>query len=583
MDKTVSRRPLSKTSAQRCLFCSVLLALSVTVKTFYVAAAPIAATCPQRCMQFSIVIATYNRRRLLDRAIASAFGQTHACEVVVVDDCSSDDTPDWVEQLRHSLPPDQRDRFVYLRNSHNLGHSVSVNRGVEAARGSWIKLLDDDDYLHQDCLAEFARAIQTHAQRFRDGLRPPAALCSCQALQVDLQGHELGRTPRTGPGQAYFIPQEDVHYGMLVELVPFGTPVQVAFRREAFLQARGWNSQFDTNFDDIDAWIRIAQYGDAIFLNQCLAFRTIWDGAYNQQFSFDLRLDTNWSIKQKIHGLVNERFQQQMPQRQTMHSYLRLHWGMVALKHRQWVKALKIAGPGLWSLRGWSMMLATRLNRYRQALAWTYRDTQRYLKRQLQIWLRTRSPHSLLRGGWLNLRWQQTRLRLQLAGQLWHRGMLWAAVLMWQAAIVRGMLALVLDPLARWAQRSPQRRAWALRWTVEFWGLLDRDLSWVSRFRQSLVPPLPAYRSRPRRAMPQRMTTGLRQWIDRLRLFQARQLWQQGAYRQAVRVFLPLLARPIAWRWLWSICWPRSRRPLVRRFVLLEMPLPPSDSVSSSR
>lgn len=520
-------------------------------------------------MQFSIVIATYNRRRLLDRAIASALAQTHPCEVVVVDDCSSDDTPEWVAQLRRSLPIERRDQLVYLRNGVNLGHSASVNRGVEVSRGDWIKLLDDDDYLDRHCVAEFARAIHAHERRFSDGLRPPAALCSCQALQVDLQGNELGRTPRTGPGLAYFIPQEDIHYGMLVELVPFGTPAQVAFRREAFLRARGWDSKFDTNFDDIDAWTRIAEHGDAIFLNQCLAFRTVWDGAYNRQFSVDRRFDTNWSIKQKIHGLVSDRFQQRVPQSQAMQSYLRLHWGIVALKHGQWLQALTIVGPSLLSPRGWALMMTTRLNRWRQAVTWSYRDTQRYLKQQLRTWVRMRSPQSLLRGGWFKLRWQQMRFRLRLARRLWEQGAWWAAIFVVKTVAVRWVIALVLDPLVRWAQRSPGRRAWALRGSSKVWRWLDRDLAFLTHLSN---PPL-MIRRVTKRPQPPRMTARLRLWVDRLRLVQMRRLWHKGDRLQSCRLLLPLLLRPQGWALL--LRYGLSHRPLVRRFVLLENPPSP--------
>jgi glycosyltransferase involved in cell wall biosynthesis len=44
------------------------------------------------------------------------------------------------------------DRIIFHRNSQNLGHSASVNKGVEIAKGNWIKLLDDDDYrLYRTC------------------------------------------------------------------------------------------------------------------------------------------------------------------------------------------------------------------------------------------------------------------------------------------------------------------------------------------------------------------------------------------------------------------------------------------------
>jgi len=85
----------------------------------------------------SVVIPTYNRADLLDRAIASAVNQTHpAYEVIVVDDGSSDDTPArcaaWGSRIR------------YVRTA-NAGVSVARNTGISLAQGQWIALLDSDD------------------------------------------------------------------------------------------------------------------------------------------------------------------------------------------------------------------------------------------------------------------------------------------------------------------------------------------------------------------------------------------------------------------------------------------------------
>jgi GT2 family glycosyltransferase len=72
-----------------------------------------------RFMKFSVVITTYNRLNLLRRAIDSALNQTIECEVVVVDDCSSDDTEAYVKSLGNQV--------VYYRNEVNKGHAASVN------------------------------------------------------------------------------------------------------------------------------------------------------------------------------------------------------------------------------------------------------------------------------------------------------------------------------------------------------------------------------------------------------------------------------------------------------------------------
>ncbi|HEY9803624.1 MAG TPA: glycosyltransferase family 2 protein [Leptolyngbyaceae cyanobacterium] len=291
-------------------------------------------------MKFSVLITTYNRVNLLRRAIDSALQQTVPCEVVVVDDYSTDETQSYVSSLGDSV--------VYHRNEVNQGHSAAVNTGVEKASGDWIKFLDDDDYLDVKCIEQMCEAI---------ALCPDAVICSCIAAQVDSNGVELSRTPKTGPGLAFYIPQSDIHYGMLLELVPFGTPVQVACRRDAFLKTGGWDAQLNTNCDDIDSWIKIAQFGHAIFLNQCLAYRTIWPGAYNQKFSLKQRLNTNILMKEKIYALVDEKHRLQIPSLDDIKNYLKLHWSIVALKQKNLPSFLTMLDTSILSISAWKLLL----------------------------------------------------------------------------------------------------------------------------------------------------------------------------------------------------------------------------------
>jgi len=300
-------------------------------------------------MKFSVVITTYNRLDLLKRAIDSACNQTIECEVVVADDCSSDDTQAYIQSLG--------DKIVYHRNEVNQGHAATVNAGVAKASGDWIKFLDDDDYLAANCIEEITKAI---------ALRPDAVICSCVAAQVDANEVELSRTPEVGPGLAFYIPQADIHYGMLLELVPFGTPVQVACRRDAFLKTGGWDSTLDANCDDIDSWIKIAQFGDAIFLNQCLAYRTIWTGAYNQKFSLARRLATNILMKEKIYALVNEEHRLKIPRFQDTKNYLKLHWSIVALKQKNIQSFLSMIDLSALSPQSWKFLLSATLSRRTQ-------------------------------------------------------------------------------------------------------------------------------------------------------------------------------------------------------------------------
>jgi glycosyltransferase involved in cell wall biosynthesis len=289
-------------------------------------------------MTFSIVITTFNRVELLRRAVASALAQTRPCEVVIADNASTDGTQAYVESLGN--------RVIYRRNPTNLNHAGAVNAGVGAATGDWVKLLDDDDYLAPHCIATMETAI---AQR------PAAVICSSQAAQVDSHGQELSRTAAVGPGQVFYIPQSAIHYGMLLDMVPFGTPAQVAIRRDAFLKSGGWDLAM-TSCDDIDSWIRVAQFGDALFINDCLAYRTLWAGSYDKKIALHRHLDTSLLIKSRIYQRVHESYRPKLPSMPIINRYLHLHWGLVALKQGRIATALGLGLPGVISVKAWQLL-----------------------------------------------------------------------------------------------------------------------------------------------------------------------------------------------------------------------------------
>lgn len=87
--------------------------------------------------QISVVIPTFNRADLLERALASIARQSFpASEVLIVDDGSDDETR---EMVGAKFPA-----FEVL-SQPNRGVSSARNRGIRATRHEWIALLDSDD------------------------------------------------------------------------------------------------------------------------------------------------------------------------------------------------------------------------------------------------------------------------------------------------------------------------------------------------------------------------------------------------------------------------------------------------------
>jgi glycosyltransferase involved in cell wall biosynthesis len=93
-------------------------------------------------MRVSVVIPTYQRAALVERAVRSVLAQTVAAhEIVVVDDGSTDGT---AERLREAFPHGACPQ-VRLEVQGQRGVSAARNRGIGRAAGDWIALLDSDD------------------------------------------------------------------------------------------------------------------------------------------------------------------------------------------------------------------------------------------------------------------------------------------------------------------------------------------------------------------------------------------------------------------------------------------------------
>jgi succinoglycan biosynthesis protein ExoO len=96
---------------------------------------------PGGLVEFSVIIPAYNVSGIIGRAIRSASAQTFSpLEILVINDCSTDDTVEVVRALGREIPS-----IRLLSTPANGGPSAARNVGLRAAKGDWIALLDSDD------------------------------------------------------------------------------------------------------------------------------------------------------------------------------------------------------------------------------------------------------------------------------------------------------------------------------------------------------------------------------------------------------------------------------------------------------
>lgn len=129
----------------------------------------------------SVVIPTYQRRAMLQRAVESALGQTYQhIEVIVSDDHSTDGT---LKYLQGVAARDKRLTFHSNLLSRGVGN---WNHALSHARGQLIKMLFDDDWMEPTCLQRCVAALQT---------RPRCCLVAMPAWNHPADGRQASAGP----------------------------------------------------------------------------------------------------------------------------------------------------------------------------------------------------------------------------------------------------------------------------------------------------------------------------------------------------------------------------------------------------
>jgi len=198
----------------------------------------------------SVVIPTYAHRDFVMATLESVWAQTFAdYEVIAVNDGSPDDTDTLLRPLAAA------ERMIYL-TQENAGQAAARNRGIGAARGEFIALLDDDDLWPPDKLARQIEAMRAP---------PDVALVYGPAVPIRADGGPIGAVERARlPIDIWDEgPSGDVHAAFALRNYIL-SPGQTLIRREALPQG-----PFDPALwgcDDLDLWLRLAERGKFVFL-----------------------------------------------------------------------------------------------------------------------------------------------------------------------------------------------------------------------------------------------------------------------------------------------------------------------------
>jgi len=122
--------------------------------------------CGQNC-SISVIIPTFNRAEMVCRCVQSVLDtKWPTLEVIVVDDCSPDDTAAKIKERFGEA-------VKYIRNEKNSFQAVSRNNGAKIATGDFFFFLDDDNIVDKDIFCEITKAFEENPKL---GLVAPMAV-----------------------------------------------------------------------------------------------------------------------------------------------------------------------------------------------------------------------------------------------------------------------------------------------------------------------------------------------------------------------------------------------------------------------
>src|SRR5262252_5104849 len=210
----------------------------------------------------SIVLATFDRRHSLPRAIASVLAQEGVCfELIVVDDASRDGTADYLATLA-----DPRIRMIVAER--NGGPSAARNLGLKAARAGIVAFLDSDD-------AYLPRRLAAPLAAFAADAGLVCTLSS--AIRHDRKRSRKARIPPIRLAPAAF------EWALICDLVPVEA-TSITIRRDAALAAGGFCERLRLT-EDREFLVRLARHGGAQLLSEPL-----WE-----KFWGDDNLSNDWA------------------------------------------------------------------------------------------------------------------------------------------------------------------------------------------------------------------------------------------------------------------------------------------------
>lgn len=209
--------------------------------------------------KIAVLIAHYNSGKYFAQAFESLLHQTEtAWEAVIVDDASTDGSPDLVESLIR-----EDSRFTLIKNTHNQGYVAALKRAVTASGAPIFVLLDPDDALEPEALE---KAIEAHEAHPDAGLVYANHFVCDGALQIQ-RVHECRQVTDLTAEESFLYHGEISHFA--------------SFKRKFFDRTEGVHL-FNKRAPEVDLYLKMCEVAPVFHLNEELYRYRVRPGSLRQ-------------------------------------------------------------------------------------------------------------------------------------------------------------------------------------------------------------------------------------------------------------------------------------------------------------
>jgi len=200
----------------------------------------------------SIIIPTYKRADLLERAIKSILNQSFKnVEIIVVDDNDSDSN--YRTETEHIMKEfEEYQNIFYIKHEHNRNGAVARNTGIKHARGKFIGFLDDDDEFHPTKLEKQVALLEKSSDEIF-GVRT--------GYQMVKNGRKIYENKAKEKG--------NLKVELLKNDIILATNSSVLFKKDKILNIGGFDSSF-IRHQDIELMLRLFNIGNIETISEIL-------------------------------------------------------------------------------------------------------------------------------------------------------------------------------------------------------------------------------------------------------------------------------------------------------------------------